>query len=237
MDDQTRQDQLLFRWDFNYTGESDILYDTAWSKAMTQARSFKNVGPHSVRMEVKDVDGDTASAVLTVTVHWASEYLDFLKTKGIIQGYAGGDLAPDKPVTRAELLKMVMQAHGFQNTGTVTETSFKDVAKTDWFVRYVEGAYDLGIAEGYSDGTFKPNTSVNRAEAMKILLKAFDVPLTGYEGTFPDVGQNDWFAIYVGTAYELGLVGGYLDGTFKPGNLMTRGEAAKIIALGLQAEL
>ncbi len=237
MDDQTRQDQLLFRWDFNYTGENDILYDTAWSKAMTQARSFKTVGPHSVRVEVKDIDGDAASAVITVNVHWASEYLDFLKSRGIIQGYAGGDLAPDKPVSRAELLKMVMQAHGFQNAGTVAETSFKDVSKTDWFVRYVESAADLGIAEGYADGTFRPNAQVNRAEAMKILLKAFDVPLTGYEGTFYDVGQNDWFAIYVGTAYELGLVGGYADGSFRPGNSMTRGEAAKIIALGLQAEL
>lgn len=242
-DDQTRQTDLQFRWDFNYTGDNDIAYDTAWSKTLKQSRSFKTVGPHAVRVEVKDVDGDTASAMITVTVHWASEYLDYLKGRGIIQGYAGGDLAPDKPVTRAELLKMAMVAHGFTGTtagaagATTTEPRFKDVKTTDWFAKYVHKAAELGVASGYSDGTFKPNAQVNRAEAMKILLETFDVPLTGYEGTFPDVGQNDWFAIYVGTAYELGLVGGYLDGSFRPGNLMTRGEAAKIIALGLQAEL
>lgn len=237
-DAETAASALWFRWDFNDTGPNDIQYDTSWSRSKTRTMSFSQPGDMTVRIQVKDEDGDIAEARVTISLHWASSYLDTLKSRGIIRGYAGGDLAPDRHVTRAELLKMVMEAAAIQHFRTNFEAYFSDVKRTDWFVQYVETAYEKGIASGYTDGTFRPNQSINRAEAMKLILQAFEVPLGTYRGgAFPDVSPSDWFASYVGTGRERGLLNGYADGFFRPNNLMTRAEAAKIIALVLEGAL
>ena len=191
-----------------------------------------------VRVQVKDEDGTISEALITVNLHWASAYLNTLKLRGILRGYSGGDLAPDRQVTRAELLKMVMEAADIAHYRTSYEGFFSDVGRTDWFVQYVEAAHVAGMANGYSDGTFRPNQSINRAEAMTLILRAFGIESRPYRPTtFPDVSADQWFSGAVGTAHELGLVNGYPDGRFRPGNLMTRGEAAKIIALSMEGAL
>lgn len=234
-DNETDASDLYFRWDYNYTGENDILYDTAWGRSTTKSKYFDQTGDVTVRVEVKDEDGQISIDYLTVSLHWASDYLDYLKDRGIISGYSGGDLAPDQQVTRAELLKMVMEAIDVNKYGHTHQDYFSDVSNTDWFDTYVELAYEMEIADGYSDGQFKPNDPINRAEAMKIILNGFEVDLESYDsGTFPDVNSSDWFADFVGTAHEYGLVSGYPDGYFKPGNYLTRGEASKIIALAME---
>jgi hypothetical protein len=238
-DGETLTEDLWYRWDTDYTGVNDILYDTSWSKSTTRSATFDEVGEQNVKFEVRDVDFDIGTAVFTVNIHWASQFMDILKGKGIIKGYTDGSgLAPDRQVSRAELLKMAMEAAELDYYKVSYDEYFTDVALHDWHMMYVERAKEIGITSGYSDGTFRPNESVNRAEAMKIILATFDVGLDDYRsGTFPDVGGGDWFASYVGTGHDLGLINGYPDGFFRPGNLMTRGEAAKIIALAMQGAL
>lgn len=237
-DGETASEDLWYRWDFDYRGENDILYDTSWSRSKTRSKTFTQAGPTMVRVQVKDEDGDITEARVTVDLHWASEYMETLRTRGIIRGYSGGDLAPDRQITRAELLKMVMEAADIKHFRTTYDGFFSDVGRTEWFVQYVETAYEQGITAGYADGTFRPNQFINRAEAMKFILQGFGVELKNYRsGTFPDVSADQWFANYVGTSYELGLVNGYATGNFGPANWMTRGEASKIIALALQGAL
>lgn len=236
-DEENAPSELYYRWDFNYTGENDIVYDTAWSRTVQRSQRFTTTGASTVRVEVKDEDGDVTVAFVTVNLHWASSYLELLKSRGILRGYAGGDLGPDRSVTRAELLKMAMEAKEVDRTGYKYRAIFGDVSATDWHASYIEKAYELSMVSGYSDRTFRPNAAVNRGEALKIILTVFGVELSPYQGTFSDVSGNDWFATYVATAYRAGLVNGYEDGLFRPGNLMTRGEAAKIIALALQGAL
>ncbi len=236
-DSETEFDDLWFRWDFDYTGENDIIYDTSWSQAETKTKYFDESGELVVKMEVKDEEDQVSYALVTVNLHWASEYLDYLKDNGIIKGYSG-DLAPDREVTRAELLKMVMEATDVNKYGHSYEGYFSDVLNTDWHYSYVEIAAEMGIANGYDDGTFKPNNSVNRAEAMKIILEGFAVDVESYDsGTFPDVSSSDWFAEYVATGNDYGLINGYDDGYFHPSYSMTRGQASKIIALAMQGGL
>ncbi len=86
------------------------------------------------------------------------------------------------------------------------------------------------IISGNADGTLKPNHPINRAELCKILVKATKKPLvTPTKNTFPDVLPEHWFYPYVETAYSLGWIKGYPDGTFKPGNNINRAEVAKLI--------
>lgn len=89
---------------------------------------------------------------------------------------------------------------------------------------------NAGIVSGYSDGSFKPNNPLNRAELLKILIEGLGVDPneSTYKNCFPDV-KSDWFAKYVCYAKENGWVSGYADGTFKPGNNVNKVEAMKML--------
>jgi micrococcal nuclease len=96
-----------------------------------------------------------------------------------------------------------------------------------------------GIVGGYPDGTFQPAKTVSRAEMTKILVGATGAAPTveTYKNCFPDV-KEEWFAPFVCYAKEKGWVGGYPDGTFKPGKEVSKVEAIKILvgAQGLELE-
>jgi len=87
------------------------------------------------------------------------------------------------------------------------------------------------IVQGYPDGTFKPDGTLNRAEAVKILLTGNDINVQNGNTDFSDVKSTDWFANYIVTAVNKGIVKGYGDGQFKPGNKISRAEFLKVAIL------
>lgn len=109
-----------------------------------------------------------------------------------------------------------------------TQAAFSDT-NGHTYEEAIQSVQDEGIVQGHPDGTFRPDASINRAEFTKIIVK---VALPGESGAncFPDV-RNQWFAPFVCTAKEEGLVGGYPDGTFKPEQHVLFAEAAKIITI------
>lgn len=86
-----------------------------------------------------------------------------------------------------------------------------------------------GLIQGYEDGTFKPGNTITRAEFVTLMNNA-----KGFwsEGSinFSDVKNGSWFYSAVARAVVAGYVKGYSDGSFKPGNTITRAEAAVMIA-------
>lgn len=94
----------------------------------------------------------------------------------------------------------------------------------------IEYLKEKNIINGYADGTFKPEGTVNRAELLKILIGSLGVTplLADYHDCFPDV-QKEWFAPYVCYAKEKKLISGYADGLFKPNNPVNTVEAIKMI--------
>lgn len=86
-----------------------------------------------------------------------------------------------------------------------------------------------GLIQGYEDGTFKPGNTITRAEFVTLMNNA-----KGFwsEGSinFSDVKNGSWFYSAVARAVAAGYVKGYSDGSFKPGNTITRAEAAVMIA-------
>ncbi len=168
--------------------------------------------------------------------HWSKAFADKLKTECQIYGFKNadgeylGEFRPDTPITRAELAKMLTQCK-FGSDLTTTSDDFYDVSESAWYAPAVYKAKKMGWVKGYANGSFRPNTSVNRAEALKmILLSAFsDADIKGGFSNFSDV-SNQWFKKYIQFAVMKGYVQGYNDGRFGPGNKITRGEAAKIIA-------
>lgn len=112
--------------------------------------------------------------------------------------------------------------------------SFPDVLAGSEHLAAIEYLKSKGLISGYPDGSFKPDNTINRAEALKIvslarlqLLGEDKGPLTAMN--FPDVKSSDWFYPYVQKAFTLGVVEGYTDGTFKPANEITAAESWKII--------
>lgn len=182
--------------------------------------------------------------------HWSDSIVEQARQKCIISGKSLGRFAPDEPVTRAELTKIAVEA--FKVSQANGATGFADVSDSEWYAAYVRAAKLAQIVNGYSDGTFKPNNQVNRAEALKIVLEA-GVKTRGTQlginvesrfsswlnqnptytyVRFPDVKIADWFGKYVLSAFERGIVRGYNDrGTdvFRPAQPVTRAEAVKMI--------
>ncbi len=92
-----------------------------------------------------------------------------------------------------------------------------------------------GIASGYPDGSFGTNRMVTRAELVKMLMTAGHVPGAG-SSCFSDV-QQQWFAGYVCAARAHGMVTGYPDGSFRPGQYVTLMEAAALVVREIDGPL
>ena len=109
-----------------------------------------------------------------------------------------------------------------------------------WAESQISNWFDKGLAEGYPDGTFKPDSTITRAEFAAMVNRAFNftesgevnVSNTAESGTttgFSDVSLNKWYAKDIAIASQTGYILGYDDGTFKPDNMITRQEAAVMI--------
>jgi hypothetical protein len=169
-----------------------------------------------------------------VATHWAKNYVTDLYTQNIVSGKDLTSFKPDDSITRAEFIKIVIGAFGIElkDAEDISIMPFKDVKAGDWFLPYAEAAKEEGIVTGYADGTFKPDATITRAEAMKILLEAAGADTEGAEeSTFKDVSQGAWYAKYVNYAAENDIVKGYADGTFGVNKNITRAETAKIVSL------
>lgn len=114
---------------------------------------------------------------------------------------------------------------------------FKDVPANHVNANAIAYVKAEGIVEGYADGTYKPDATINRAEFVKILAASsysaeeiYDCPLHGDMGTvFSDVSGDTWYISYLCTARSHDVIIGYPDGTFRPGDAVSFVEAAKII--------
>ena len=88
---------------------------------------------------------------------------------GIVKGYEDDTFKPNNNVTRAEALKIILVAAGVDDFDSVTP-NFSDVdTVNDWFAKYSAYAKSSGLVGGYSDGSFKGNQTITRAEVCKLL--------------------------------------------------------------------
>lgn len=107
---------------------------------------------------------------------------------------------------------------------------FPDLDHT-WF-RTVEAISYLqtkGVLNGYDDGTFRPNDTINRAELLKIVFKGKSDIVPVSRRCFSDINPDEWYAPYVCAAKNRGIVSGYKNGTFKPAEPVNFAEAIKIV--------
>lgn len=149
--------------------------------------------------------------------------MDQLLNWGVVGGYPDGGLHPERSLTRAEFVAMVNRAYGYTQTGA---TPFIDVPNTAWFYDDIGIAYNANYFGGVSPRMAAPDSSLTREQAMVLLARNMRLdPVAGEVTEFAD-GRNfaDWSRGYARAAAQMGLIGGYGDGSYKPQNNISRGE-------------
>lgn len=115
--------------------------------------------------------------------------------------------------------------------------SFSDVKNTEHFYESVKSLASRGIVKGFGDGTFKPYQSVTRGQMASVLAKTLGMNMENVKNPgFKDVKVTDEYYAPIAALVEAGIIEGYNDKTFKPGEPLTRAQMSKIISLGFKLD-
>lgn len=119
-------------------------------------------------------------------------------------------------------------------------SSFPDVADDAVYAEAAEYLNEVGIMQGDTQGNFNPNKNVTRAQMAAIICRMLGETesLEKTETNFSDVPASYWASGYIAKAAELGVIGGYQDGSFKPDNTVTYEQAVAMVvrAVGLDEQ-
>lgn len=180
-------------------------------------------------------------------LHWSNIYVGKLKDLGILSSQKS-NFEPDKVITRAEILKLVVESKYTQEEinsclGEYIHSGwdyvfFPDANKDYWYAKYICMGKVKGIINGYKDGTIRPDSPVTRAEGLKMIIEssekgnpelcmAQNVNKDWDYIFFKDVDKIAWYGKYICEAKTRN----YVDGSneiFKPNDYITRAESAKL---------
>ncbi len=194
-----------------------------------------------------------------ISGHWAEAMITDLADRGIVNGVSETEFNPDGTVTRAEFLKMAMEATGIE-TVPYRDGECLDAKKSDWYAQYLQSILDKGLVPenmvaGYNlevkrgeDGTvkthysgaFNANLPITREEMA--VIAQYTYQYTRNANTMKDMKQGEdlpftdadqisgWAHEAVKLAYAQGFISGMETGAFEPKATLTRAEAATIIS-------
>ncbi|MPY17085.1 hypothetical protein F3P21_09410, partial [Paenibacillus glucanolyticus] len=173
-----------------------------------------------------------------VTDHWAQHAINDMGSRMIVTGMGQNLFEPNRDITRAEFVAMVVRALGLMPANG--EISFVDVNKSDWFADYIQTAHDYQLIEGYSGSRFAPMDTITREQAMTIIAKAMNIT-----GINPDLspervnrlldGYKDAASIssyardHIAAGLDLDIINGRTTNTIQPKSKITRAEVATLL--------
>ena len=146
-----------------------------------------------------------------------------------IKGYPNGSFKPTDTITRAEAATIFYRllTDATRKAYATTYNSFKDVPATAWYNTAVSTMAKLGIVNGGSDGYFRPNDPITRAEIAAMIARCDGAYYTGTSTVFSDT-YGHWAASYIARAYELGWINGY-GTTYAPDRYISRAETVAVL--------
>ncbi|MGL5831022.1 MAG: S-layer homology domain-containing protein [Candidatus Altimarinota bacterium] len=137
----------------------------------------------------------------------------------------------------ALFLMMLIISQTFLLQTTQAQTNLNDIGDAQYksSIEYLVG---VGVLQGNPDGSFRPYSSMTRAEFITVMVRAFGSTqnFEGYSNCFTDV-HNEWYAGYVCYAKENGLVKGHPDGSFKPAANVSYVEAMAMATAAAEVEV
>jgi PKD repeat protein len=216
------------------------------------------VGRYAVSLAVvNDLGTDTETKQRCITVlfpdvltdHWAWRQVLSCVDAGIVKGYDDGLYHPEYPVTRDQMAVYISRALVTPSGDAaipdpVPPATFSDVPSAHWAYKHIEYAVARNVVKGYDDGTYKPDLAVDRGQMAVFVARAMVTP-SGDAGipdpvppaTFPDVPSDFWAYKQVEYCVGQGVVKGYTDGTYRPGDPVTRDQMAVYVARAFKLPL
>ncbi len=206
---------------FQKYGDSDLWFE--------MERSFIPNIPKKIRLYAKDSAlTDSGVTLRTTSRDFVKIVPDTIKKSAFQNGFAEITITTNskKP------FKIIAEtARKRIESPVLLAKSFIDVSSIGKERIFAEYANKNKIITANARGEFRPNAFLNRAEAVKAILTANKIKLIPAKKDFQDVNRNDWFAKYVSTAFEKGLISGYPGNYFKPANTITKAEFLKMALL------
>ena len=168
--------------------------------------------------------------------HWAQSDITLMANKQLVNGDTPSSFTPERDVSRAEFAAMLVRALGLDTT-QAGAAGFTDVQAGAWYAAYVASAARYGIVTGLSDGTFRPNLTITRAEMAVMLARATKLASkkpqasadleAKFSQDYANIGK--WASDAVALVAGSGIMEGRRANTFAPDGLATRAEAAVVL--------
>lgn len=146
-----------------------------------------------------------------------------------VVGYSDGTVRPNANISRAEVATIFFRLlkEEVRDGNLTTENTFADVTDGQWHNKAISTMAKLGVVKGRNAEAFDPDAPITRAEFATICAR-FDKTQISTGSNFTDISGH-WAEKYIERAATLGWIAGYSDGTFRPGNYITRAEAMTMI--------
>jgi PKD repeat protein len=227
-------------WDFGDGGSST---------EQNPSHQYPEVGTYTVTLTVDTASGsdtETKEHYIHVTFsdvavnYWAMHQILACVDAGIVQGYPDGTYRPTQQVTRGQMAVYIARALVVPSGDAAIPDpepppSFSDVAD-HWAYKWIEYAVSQNVVQGYPDGTYRPDLTVDRGQMAVYVARALvapsgdaGVPDPPEEPTFPDVtSTNAWAWCYPHVEFiaDEGVTQGYDDGTYRPAVIVSRDQMA-----------
>ncbi len=164
---------------------------------------------------------------------WAEKAVMYLAEKGIVSGIGDNMFAPERNVTRAEFITMLMRMLNI-DADISGETVFSDIPSDAYYYEYVLKAKALGIAAGYNDNTFKPNENISRQDMFAFTERALTSlgkieADDSYSLSYSDIDSiSEYAKESIRILSSIGIVNGS-ENLVKPLDNAKRNEAAQMI--------
>lgn len=216
-----------------YTVEGLATGDKVDSVKITGIQSEPGESPNVASDAViKNAKGEDVTANYKITyvdgVLKAIEVLNKEIHFNYVIGYTDGTIRPSNDISRAEVATIFFRllTDEARTQYDKTTSSFSDIKDGAWCCRAVSTLTNMGIIKGYTDGTFRPNADITRAELATIIARFAKLDVN--TKTFSDI-TGHWAQKSIELAAGNGWINGYEDGTFRPNNNITRAETFAMI--------
>lgn len=160
-------------------------------------------------------------------------YVKYLTQQEIIQGFEDGSFRPGRDISRAEMVSLLVRAAGLDTEQASSKSGFKDLDSEHWAFKSIDTARKAGLVKGYTDGSFRPEAPVSRAETCAFLFRLSNaaLPETAIPSAIEDVEAAHWAKPFIAAAIDAGIMKPAAEKSFVPEKPASRLEVCRGLAI------
>jgi hypothetical protein len=206
---------------YTFTATASNLLGTGPPSAPSAPITLPSCGPPPAPGPFPDVAGTHA---FCTDISW-------LAASGVTGGFADGTFRPGASITRGSMAAFLYRYEGEPAFTPPATPTFPDVPTDHPFFAEIEWAVEVGLTSGFTDGTFRPANAITRGSMAAFFHRlAGEPPFTPpATPTFPDVPTDHPFFAPIEWLVDVGITGGFGDGTYRPASPVTRGNFAAFL--------